>query len=85
MMTCPPSEFVLKTPLRPRLDLLEKSTRGFVELKQAEQKQYHYQNTKLQCWFSGSSVSVQNYHGDNRWIPGTTLHLEEFGNSLLQC
>ena len=68
-----PSELFLKRQLRTRFDLLKPHTRGFVESKQAEQKQHHDKHIKLRCLFPGSSVLVHNYNDGCKWIPGTVL------------
>ena len=54
-------------------DLLRNLTKGFVELKQAEQKQHHDCHSKLRALFPGSLLKVKNYHDDTKWIPGTVL------------
>ena len=62
----------LKRPLQAKFDHFKRSTKHFVEGKQAEQKQHHNQHTELPCLLPGSPVMVRNYHGDDdRWIPGT--------------
>ena len=68
-----PGELFLKRSFRTRFDLLRNPTKGFVECKQAEQKQHHDRRSKLRCLFPGSQVKVRNYHGDTKWIPGTVL------------
>ena len=70
---CSPGELFLKRPLGTNFDLLRRSTRNLVEVKQAEQKQYHDRRTKLRCLFPGSPVMVTNYQGDTRWIPGAIV------------
>ena len=67
-------ELFLKRSIRTRFDLLRSPRKGFVERKQAEQKQYHDRRSNLWCLFSGSQVKVRNYHGDTKWIPGTILN-----------
>ena len=42
-------------------------------MKQAEQKWSHDQRVKLRDFFPGSLVSVRNYQGDAKWIPGIIL------------
>ena len=70
---CSLDELFIKRPLRTKFNLLRRSTRNLLEAKQAEQKQYHNQRTKLQCLFPGSPVMVRNYQGETRWIPGAVV------------
>ena len=62
---CRPGDLFLKRPLRTKFDILSRSMKGFVEIKQVEQMHHHNQHTKLLCLFPGSPVMVRNYHGDD--------------------
>ena len=70
---CSPSNLFLKRQVRTKFDLLRRTTKGFVETKQAEQKGSHDQRVKLRDFFPGSLVNVRNYLGDAKWIPGIIL------------
>ena len=59
-----PGELFLKRSLQTRFDLLKSPMKGFVEYKQAEQKQRHDQCSNLRCLFPGSLVMIRNYRGD---------------------
>ena len=70
---CSPSELFLKRPLRTKFDLLRRTTKDFVERKQAQQKRCHDQRVQLRNLFPGSPVLVRNYQGDVKWIRGIIL------------
>ena len=71
---CSLGKLFLKRPLGTKFDLLRRSMKDLVEIKQVEQK-HHDQRTKLCCLFPGSSVMIRDYHCVVRWIPGTVLNV----------
>ena len=70
---CSPGELFLRRSPRTRFDLLRRTTKSFVNSKQAEHKEHHDHRSRARCLFPGSPVMVRNYHGNSRWIPGTVV------------
>ena len=65
-----PSELVLKTPPRTRLDLLRPCVHNLVLQKQAYEKQRHDAHTVDRMFIAGDRYWVLNCQGNpSKWIP----------------
>ena len=49
------------------------STKEYVASKQAEQKLHHDKWVKHRSLMPGDAVTVRNYRGSNKWIPGIVI------------
>ena len=61
-----PAKLFLKRSRQTRFDLLKNAAKGFVELKQVEQKQHYHRRSMSRCLFPGSLVKVRNYRGNTK-------------------
>ena len=68
-----PSKLFQQRKLRTRFDLMKPDLKGYVTLKQAQQKQYHDKHAKSRFFFPGTPVMVRNFQEPNKWIPGIIL------------